>query len=59
MSDKYNVLEIQYKKAGKVVIRGREQDLFSVSWKKIGEANGMIDAKKKFGGNPVLEEKQQ
>lgn len=53
---KYNVLVPVYKKSGKTIVKGKEADLFSVSWKKVGEANDLASAKK-IVKHPVLEEK--
>ena len=53
---KYNVLVPVYKKAGKTIVKGKETDLFSVSWKKVGEANDLESARK-FVKYPILEEK--
>ena len=50
---KFNVLDINYIPAGKTP-DGKQQ--FNVSWIKLGTANNMQDAKRKYGGNPVLEE---
>lgn len=50
---KFNVLDINYIPAGKT-LDGKQQ--FNVSWIKLGTASSMQDAKRKYGGNPVLEE---
>lgn len=51
---KYNVLQIQYKPTGQRDDKGAM--IVDVSWKKVGTAKSMQEAKKKFGGYPVLEQ---
>lgn len=52
MNKGYNVLVPTFTKAGKLF---DGTIYYSVGWNKIGTANSMQDAKRKFGGSPVLE----
>jgi hypothetical protein len=53
----YNVLTPVYRKTGEKmeVAPGTFKDVCDVSWKKIGVADSMEEAKERFGGYPVLE----
>ncbi len=47
------VLREVYTKAREKTPQG--QDVYELSWKCIGDAFSMEDAKRKYGGHPVLE----
>lgn len=51
MTKEYDVLKEVYKAAGKD-FHGNVQ--YNVSWKKIGTCNSFADAKRKYGGYPVV-----
>lgn len=55
MSKKFNVLVPRYKEAGPD-LKGNMQ--YWVSWKKVGEANNMTEAKK-ITKHPVLEDRSK
>lgn len=51
----YDVLKPVYKKAG---LNHKGKPMYDVSWKKVGEADSMSEAKKAFNeSHPVLEAK--
>lgn len=64
--DKYNVLVPVYKKDGKMKIRVKDKekdvDAYSVSWKVVGTARNISDARKRYQDkypeckHPILEE---
>jgi hypothetical protein len=52
----YNVLTPKYHKTGETVTTPRgETDVYAVTWRVLGIAFSMEDAKRRFGGYPVLE----
>lgn len=61
MPDIYNVLIPVYKKDGTMKLGKRDVDAFSISFKKVGTANSMKEAKKKYSPkykecrNPILQ----
>lgn len=50
----YRVLRPVFHRTGE--IREDGKPFFRVEWVEIGRANSMAEAKKKFGGHPVLEQ---
>lgn len=61
----YNVLEPLFYPTGKFFTgytrfgRLERQELYGVAWSIVGQAHDMADAKRQFGGHPVLERAEE
>lgn len=61
----YNVLEARFIPTGRFFTdinrwgRAEKREFYAVEWEVIGQAHDMEDAKRQFGGHPVLERAEE